>query len=765
MKKVKGSIYLRQLFSRMLFFRLFIPIIVVALITIIVVGYLGKVNLENNQNQVAQSIANLVDSHLDQGTRILDAVARVAETSGEEDLSIFMKSTWEAYGHFETIYSLDKDNKINLMTPFDSRYTGLDMSNFPDFKVNGKKEDIFISHPFISIHTGVPTVYLIRYLSQGGCVIGELNLGLLQDEIANITGESSDDFVFIMDQTGKLIASPSSDLVKQQTNMSNLKIFQSVLLGKSNDIYFYNGKQVIGSAVRLERTGWIIVNQKLVSVFSSYYTLIFTLVLLLSLMIWLTMMWYISKELHRYVIAPLEQLTQRTNALTVGDFNKVNSLAPIPTASSEINELLVDFQFMSTNLQLRESALRESESRYRGLVDRLPIGIFRAKLTGEILDVNPEFVSILNHSSYDKLLEVNIIDFLYQSSINNKLKEFMRENIWDLNNFEVEIKRFDEEIIWVQVDSQIVYDCKGVEQFFEGTIQDITERRQTQLKVKEQQELLIKVEKEQREVLEKALIMKDEFISLISHELKTPLNVIYSAIQLIESVYFNVIPERVQGLIGNIKQNTFRQLRLSNNLLDYTRINSGQFKVDIKNIDILFSTKTIAKSVEVYANQKNIKISFKSNVESRIISIDEEKLERIILNILSNAIKFTDSGGKIEVILNENIKSSSLQIKVVDTGIGIPKDKQELIFERFGQVDSNLSRRAEGTGIGLSLVKLLVNILEGTIEVESELGVGSTFIITLPLKNVALENDPYDLLDIDSRLVNEVKVQFSDIYF
>jgi signal transduction histidine kinase len=158
-------------------------------------------------------------------------------------------------------------------------------------------------------------------------------------------------------------------------------------------------------------------------------------------------------------------------------------------------------------------------------------------------------------------------------------------------------------------------------------------------------------------------------------------------------------------------------------------------------------------------------MSFKSNLSSKIIAIDEEKFERIILNILSNAIKFTDNGGKISVELNVDVDNNSMKIKVSDTGIGIPKDKQQLIFERFGQVNSNLSRRAEGTGIGLSLVKLLVNILDGTIDVESDVGVGSTFIITLPIKEEVIEKEIENCLDVDSRLVNEIKVQFSDIYF
>lgn len=638
MKKVKNSPYLRQVFKHLILFRLFIPLMVVLLIAIIVGGYLEKKSLINHQNQVVESMSHIVEYHIDHGVRILDSVARVAETSGTENLPVFMKSVWESYGHFETLYYLNKENRITLMMPSEPSFTGIDMSNLPDFKKNEKKEQIIISRPFISLRTGVPTVYLIRPLSSGDYVVGELNLGLFQQEITNMIGRSGKDFIFIMDQSGTLLAHPSADLVKQQTNLSDLKIFHNISVGKTSSLYMYKGISVIASAARVERTGWIVVDQVSLPVLLKSYTWIVGLIVLAFVIIWLSLMLDLTKQLHRYVTTPMELLSQGTNALTAGDFNQANLLSSIPTAFAELNKLSSDFQVMSNKLQVREIA------------------------------------------------------------------------------------------------------------------------------IKEQQELILKAEKERRESLEKALIMKDEFISLISHELKTPLNVIYSAIQLIEYVYLNQIPERVKELIGNIKQNTFRQLRLANNLLDITRLNSGQFKLNMKNIDIVFLTKVITESVELYSDQKNIKVSFESNVERKIISIDDEKYERIILNIISNAIKFTESEGTIKVIFNENRKSDLIEIKVKDTGIGIPKDKQELIFERFGQVDSNLSRQAEGTGIGLSLVKLLVTILGGTIEVESELGVGSTFIMTLPAKEEVIDNEIEDSLDIDDRVIREIKIEFSDIY-
>lgn len=301
------------------------------------------------------------------------------------------------------------------------------------------------------------------------------------------------------------------------------------------------------------------------------------------------------------------------------------------------------------------------------------------------------------------------------------------------------------------------------------TVVDAIERelllRKQSRKINQQQELLYKSEKKHRELLEKDLIMKDEFITLITHEFKTPINVIYSAIQLIEHLYINKIPKRVRNLIEGIKRNTFRQLRLVNNLLDITKLHSDQLKLKLRNVDIIILTKLITESVNIYAKQKKINLDFKSNISSKNIAIDDEKYERIILNILSNAIKFTPEGGKIAVEIKENKEENTIAIYVSDTGIGIPEEKYETIFNRFGQVENNLSRQAEGSGIGLALAAMLIDILDGSIEVDSDLGVGSTFIITLPIKEEEAYEENKGYLDSDNRLINAVNVEFSDIYF
>ncbi|KPU42817.1 sensor histidine kinase TodS [Oxobacter pfennigii] len=278
------------------------------------------------------------------------------------------------------------------------------------------------------------------------------------------------------------------------------------------------------------------------------------------------------------------------------------------------------------------------------------------------------------------------------------------------------------------------------------------------------QEKLLKAEREKNEALEKAIEMKDEFLSLVSHEFRTPLNVINTAIQALNSVYANEMTEKIKEYIGTIKKNVNRQLRLVNNLLDITRANAGRIKINKKNLDIVFLTKAITESVYEFASYKGVRVTFVSALSKKMIGIDDEKYERIILNLLSNAIKFTPEGKSI--VVNLHSSKGNVCIEVKDNGIGIPPNKIGVIFERFGQVDSSLSRQAEGTGIGLSLVKKFVEALNGSISVKSKIGKGSTFTILLPNETVAEEQDEKPIHDLmmDNRLVQITNIEFSDIY-
>lgn len=261
--------------------------------------------------------------------------------------------------------------------------------------------------------------------------------------------------------------------------------------------------------------------------------------------------------------------------------------------------------------------------------------------------------------------------------------------------------------------------------------------------------------------------IKTEFFANMSHELKTPLNVISSTVQLLRSLdeSKNLADDRIQYYFTIMNQNSLRLLRLINNIIDTTKINGGYLNLNLTNDNIVYVVEELVQSVADFVQSKGINIIFDTEVEEKIIAFDEEKIERIILNLLSNAVKFTDSKGSI--FINIYDKGEFVEISIRDTGIGIPGDKLDFIFKRFAQIDKSITRKKEGSGIGLALVKSLVEIQGGTISVKSELGKGSEFTITLPVKVVNVEETENNIISeesSESKYKEKLATEFSDIY-
>lgn len=259
--------------------------------------------------------------------------------------------------------------------------------------------------------------------------------------------------------------------------------------------------------------------------------------------------------------------------------------------------------------------------------------------------------------------------------------------------------------------------------------------------------------------------IRGDFFANLSHELRTPLNIIFSSLQVLDLKFKNIEKKEDQSItkyINMATQNTYRLLKLVNNLIDSNKITAGYFEYNPQNYDIVYFVESICQSIVDFAKQKNIEVIFDTDIEEKIISFDLDKMERIILNILSNSIKFTKEHGKIEIYIRES--NEMLEIEISDDGIGIPQNKLNSIFERFKQVENNTIRSGEGSGIGLYLVKSLVDMHGGHIDVESELGLGTTFKISIP---VELEEE-YECNIIEKNLQNsyieKIKVEFSDIY-
>lgn len=260
-----------------------------------------------------------------------------------------------------------------------------------------------------------------------------------------------------------------------------------------------------------------------------------------------------------------------------------------------------------------------------------------------------------------------------------------------------------------------------------------------------------------------SLKKQKEFFLFICHEFKMPITVILSAIQLCKITCKDELSANYLKYMKKIKQASLQQLKLVTHLLDILKSDSGNDKIHKENLDIVRATKAIVDSVSVYAATKGINIKFSSSIERLIIGIDDEKYERILLNLLSNAIKFTPRTKAIYVKID--MADSNARIEVKDNGVGISRDKLDVIFNLFGQVDNSLTRENEGTGIGLYLVKQLINALDGEIKVKSEMGKGSSFILLLPTEKMEEKIRTLSSYNInDNHLTENTNIEFSDIY-
>ncbi len=260
--------------------------------------------------------------------------------------------------------------------------------------------------------------------------------------------------------------------------------------------------------------------------------------------------------------------------------------------------------------------------------------------------------------------------------------------------------------------------------------------------------------------LENVNKLKDEFFTIISHELRTPLTIIYSSLQLAYEIYSKDINSNIDKILKRINQNTARLLKLINNILDISKAEAGFLTLNNEYFDVVWETENIVNSITNYANSKNINLIFDTTKEEEKVWIDKDKYERILLNLLSNAVKFTPENKSIYVTLK--LYKNNFKLIVKDEGVGIPKEKIDCIFNRFAQVNSSLSRNAEGTGIGLSLVKKIVDLMDGEIKVNSTLEKGTIFTVKIN-KNIDKCYEKIEKTVIHNDISKKIHIEFSDV--
>jgi PAS domain S-box-containing protein len=365
--------------------------------------------------------------------------------------------------------------------------------------------------------------------------------------------------------------------------------------------------------------------------------------------------------------------------------------------------------------KLAEKHLKESEESYRILFENNLAGVFNATIEGEVIKCNQACIEILGYNSIEEFLSVPLQDHFNSKDERNDLISIVSEKKV-IRNYELNLKKKNGNLIWVLANVGFILDPLTRQLGLQGTLFDITER-----------EIALKQIIRAKEKAEEADKLKSEFLAQVSHEIRTPLNVILSYHLLLKDELSDGFREENNYAFNAIELAGKRLVRTIDLILDMAVIQSGKMEVVKKETNIYNLLKSLYDEFIKFAEAKKIELKLTSKVAEPLIFTDHYIIEQAFQNLIENAIKYTEHG-KVDIIIYRNI-DENICVDIKDTGIGISPGYLSKIFEPFSQEETGYTRKYEGLGLGLALVKKYLDLLGTKISVVSEKGRGSVFSI------------------------------------
>ncbi|MFT4600297.1 MAG: PAS domain S-box-containing protein [Arenicella sp.] len=419
-----------------------------------------------------------------------------------------------------------------------------------------------------------------------------------------------------------------------------------------------------------------------------------------------------------------------------------------------INNEVVGFLGIARNISDRvksDQLLRKSEEKYRQILENMELGIIEVDLNERITKVYDSFCQLTGYSHAD-LINKNPRDLLPTDEsihIMDIQNEFRRNG--EASVYEVQIEKKNGDFIWVLISGAPYFNEFGELIGSIGVHLDITDRKISETELEKA-----------RDSAEASSKAKELFLANMSHEIRTPLNAVIGVSQLLAKTGLN---NSQSEHVEMIKRSAGNLLSLVNNILDFSKIEAGEMLLEKESVDLNILGKNLIELFSYKATEQNIEIFFSRKIPAGMkVIADRLRLSQILMNLVNNAVKFTNEGS-VELIINQ-ISDSKFHFEVKDTGVGISKSNQKVIFQKFRQEEESTGRKFGGTGLGLNIARSIVELYGGQLELKSEKGTGSSFFFNLELEifqdhKTELQNTKFDTFpwqDIHILLAEDNKV-------